>query len=165
LEPAHITVEAWVKRSGSPGSWRYIVGKYLLGAWGSYGLYSGDGGGLSFYIGSSSYFVLSPVVSPSDIWDGQWHHVVGTYDGSKVRLYLDGAEVGAGTPTTISIYYTEGDLSIGRYGTSWYYSGLIDEVVIYDRALSPEEIKQRYSSITCMVYHIYVPIVVKNYAP
>jgi hypothetical protein len=164
LEPAHITVEACVKRSDSPGSYRYIVGKYLAGGWGSYGLYSGAAGGLSFYIGDSSYFVLSPGVSSSEIWDGRCHHVAGTYDGSKVRLYLDGVEVGTGTPTTISIYYTEGDLSIGRYGTAWYYSGLIDEVAIYNRALSAEEIEKRYSS-TCGAHHIYVPIVVKNYAP
>ena len=71
-----------------------------------------------------------------------WHHVAGTYDGANVRLYIDGVEQGTGTATNISIAYglpTSNDLTIGRYNGSCIlsYAGLLDEIEIFNRALSP----------------------------
>src|SRR5207248_1761853 len=105
-EQARITVDGWVKANGSPGTFRYIVAKGdRVGAGSSYALYTGTTGGLSFYIYNTvSDFIQSPVASPA-IWDGNWHHVAGSYDGTAVRLYVDGAQVGAGTPTTVAITY------------------------------------------------------------
>jgi Concanavalin A-like lectin/glucanases superfamily len=37
------------------------------------------------------------------VWDGKWHHAAGTYDGSTVRLFIDGVEVGRGTPANTPI--------------------------------------------------------------
>ena len=149
LEPSEITVEAWVKRLGSPGSCRYIVSKYLPdhhGGYSSYGLYSGGGGGIRFYIGysgSTSGVILSPAVAPTIIWDGEWHHVAGTFDGSEVKLYFDKVLVG-GASTIQDIYYYEGtsDLFIGSYynGPWLAFSGIIDEVRIWKVALSQDQL-------------------------
>jgi Concanavalin A-like lectin/glucanases superfamily len=148
LEPSAITVEAWVKRSGSPGLWRYVVSKGATGCVAaSYGLYSGFTGGLSFYVaaGSGFSFTLSPEAGTS-VWDGQWHHAAGTFDGSTVRLYVDGVEVGSGTPATAPIGYglwTSNDLLIGSYGgcAGLDFDGAVDEPKIWSRALSAAEIK------------------------
>jgi len=151
LEPETVTVDAWVRAPVSPGSARYIVAKGAQGCTAaSYALYT-SGGGLRFYVysGIGSGFVLSPYYASSGIWDGQWHHVAGTYDGTAVRLYVDGAQVGSGTSTSISIGYglaTDNDLIIGQYtGTcSLPFNGDIDEVEIFNRALSLEEIQGIY---------------------
>ncbi len=80
--------------------------------------------------------------------DGDWHHIVGIYDVDKAYLYVDGEldkEVDAdGNP----IGYTEDPLLIGAkfentYRNSW--NGLIDDVRIYDYALSPEQIDSLYT--------------------
>jgi hypothetical protein len=145
LEPAVITAEAWVRRSGSPGAYSYILSKYATiwdGSRSSYAFYSGGSGGLYFYIGSASpAYVLSPNAG-AGVWDGGWHHITGTYDGAAVRLYVDGAEVGAGTPTGAVIGYPGGDLFIGSYrATAGYrFSGDIDEVRIHDVALTADEV-------------------------
>jgi hypothetical protein len=148
LEPSAVTVEAWVKRSGSPGQWRYIVAKGATGCVaGSYGLYSGIGGGLAFYVSSDSGFSFT--VSPdagTGVWDGQWHHAAGTYDGSTIKLYVDGVEIGTGTPGTAPIAYglwTTNDLIIGSYGgcTGLDFPGAVDEPKIWNRALSAAEIR------------------------
>jgi hypothetical protein len=71
----------------------------------------------------------------------EWHHVTGTYDGADVKIYLDGA-LDASAPTTVPIGISTTNLFIGLNpesdGTFW--DGLIDEVMIYQRALSEEEV-------------------------
>ena len=147
LEPSEeITVEAWVKRLGTPGSCKYVVSKYLPdhhGGYSSYGLYSGGSGGIRFYIGYTSGVILSPAVAQATIWDGEWHHVAGTFDGSEVKLYFDKVPVG-GASTIQDIYYYDGisDLFIGSYynGPWLAFSGRIDEVRIWNCALSQGEL-------------------------
>jgi len=142
LEPSEITVEAWVKKQGSPGGAKYIVSKYLpnkYGSYSSYGLYTGGSGGIQFYIGYTSWVIFSPAVSPSTIWDGNWHHVAGTFDGSEVKLYIDRVQVDGATSTIQDIYYFgTGNLYIGAYTDSSYlaFSGTIDEVRIWKVALT-----------------------------
>jgi hypothetical protein len=106
LDTPQVTVGAIVRAGASPGTDRYIAAKGAIQCLnGSYGLYTGTSGGLSFYVsnGPNSY-TLSPDAG-TGIWDGRWHVVVGTYDGSTIRLYVDGRQVGTGTPSTITIQY------------------------------------------------------------
>jgi hypothetical protein len=150
LEPAQITVQAWVKRPGSPGSYRYIVDKgYTSCNGGSYGLYSGTSGGLVFYVSANN--ALSFKTSPdagTGVWDGNWHLVTGTFDGSTLRLYIDGVQIGSGTPWTTPIGYAlqNNNLFFGAYGgcQGFDYPGVIDETEIWNRALSATEIQAQF---------------------
>lgn len=78
--------------------------------------------------------------------DMNWHHYVGVYNGSSVKTYLDGVLVGI-APLTGNLNQ-EGESRIGRYSEgkdSFYrWKGLIDEVRIYSRPLSPEEIQSLF---------------------
>jgi hypothetical protein len=153
LDPASVTVSAWVK-STSPGNYKYIVAKGANGCLAaSFALYTGANGGLQFYVspGQGTSATLSPEAGPT-VWNGEWHNVVGTYDGSSVRLYVDGQQVGAGTPDTVPIGYGlpgSNDLTIGDYtGCPSFnadFSGGIDEVKLFDRALAPWEIGLGYN--------------------
>jgi Concanavalin A-like lectin/glucanases superfamily len=145
LAPASVTVEAWVRRLGSPGQWRYVISNGGQQCdFSSFGLYSGAGGGLSFYVSGGGGYVTSPEAAPDGLWDGGWHYAVGTYDGQNVRLYLDGAEVGHGTATGLAIRYGLGSPSafIGAYrgGCNLPFTGDVDEAAIRGRALSAAEI-------------------------
>jgi hypothetical protein len=82
----------------------------------SYALYTGGSGGLFFYVSNGTSDVLSPDAGAA-IWNGAFHHVVGTFDGSTVRLFVDGIQVGKGTTTNVSISYTgsQSDLLIGTF--------------------------------------------------
>lgn len=142
LEPAHVTVDAWVRRSGSPGTWRYVLSKGSVGCDRSaYGLYSGWAGGMSFYVSSASHYTLSPEAPASLVWDGAWHHVVGAYDGARVRLWVDGAQVGDGTATTLAIAYGVGSKGVylGTYrGTCELgFKGDVDDVQILGDGAQP----------------------------
>jgi hypothetical protein len=148
LEPASaVSVSAWVNHAGSPGRYRYILAKGATGCVAaSYALYSGPRGGLDFYVSDNrgTSFVLSPDAG-TQVWDGNRHLVVGTFDGSVLRLFVDGNEVGSGTPHTRPIGYNltdSNDLFIGDYPgcTVHAFIGVIDEVMVWSRALSRAEV-------------------------
>lgn len=146
LQPQKITVSAWVRADASPGSFRYVVAKGAAGRClaSSYGLYTADNGGLAFYVydgsGDTGGFRISPKADAPAVWDGRWHHVAGTDDGQTVRLFVDGGQVGAGTPATAPIAYDldSADGLLGGYvdgSCSLYLVGDIDGVSVWNRAL------------------------------
>jgi hypothetical protein len=152
LRPQRLTVQAFVRRQGTPGRWRYVVSMGGLACdRSSYGLYSGADGGISFYVSDATRYVLSPAVAQADVWDGAWHLVTGTYDGARVGLYLDGVRVGTGTPTTLRVSYSlpAQDLLIGSYhaGCDLPFTGDIDEVRVWGAALTPVQIRTEDTAV------------------
>jgi hypothetical protein len=147
LEPSNITVSTWLDAT-NPGSFRYVLAKGANGCIAaSYALYTGPNGGLEFYVAGSqgASYGVSPEAG-TGIWNGQWHNVVGTYDGSTVRLYLDGQQVGSGTAYGTPIGYpavSSNDLLIGNFPgcAELGFRGRVDEVKLFDRAMSTTEIK------------------------
>ena len=92
-------------------------------------------------------FITQPMVSESVITDGKWRHVGFVWDGSYRSLYVDGLEVARDTsPITLApLKSANGGLFIGTSKTpdaGTLFSGLIDEIRIYNVALSPEEIEE-----------------------
>jgi len=99
---------------------------------------------------------LRAASSSSNICDGAWHHVVGIYDGYRTIYYVDGKNVytkdwgsflAIGTTSSNSLY-------ISSTGTN-RFNGVIDEVSIWNRALSSEEITASYDANTNGLSHIF----------
>ena len=63
----------------------------------AYGLYTGLAGGMAFYVSSQAQYTIFARSPIAIVWDGAWHHVIGSYDGGVVRMWIDGSPVGAGT--------------------------------------------------------------------
>jgi len=78
--------------------------------------------------------------------NGTWHHIVGKAEGSSGSLYVDGVSCASGTLAPIGNGPTS--INIGRFdsGDHWYFNGRIDEVRIYNRALSDPEISELFKS-------------------
>ena len=79
-----------------------------------------------------------------------WHHIAFTHDGTKLRLYLDAAEIGSTNVNITPLNDNEGEpLSIGHIKSgsahNRHFDGIIDDVRIYDQALSGGEIEEIYS--------------------
>ncbi len=152
LEPAQISVEAWVRMSADPGSFSYLLRKGVNAcSHPGYSFLNFGSGDLRFLVAAqTTTTVSSPSVGTTAIYDGQWHHFVGTYDEQHVRLYVDGVEIGAGTPHTEPIRYnlpTDNDLYFGAYeepgGCRLSYKGDLDDVAIWNRAITPAEVAVR----------------------
>jgi len=84
------------------------------------------------------------IISQEKITPGQWHHVGLVWDGLIKSIYLDGVEVAQTLVTDEPLEYFSYDTGL-HIGASWsvqtnFFSGLIDDVRLYNAALSPEEI-------------------------
>ena len=76
-----------------------------------------------------------------------WSHVVGTYDGETLQLYVNGVNVKENATPSGPLDTRTNDLTIGKARLNNYgLDGRVDEVAIYDRALTPEEIQQHYQN-------------------
>jgi len=135
-----ITIEAWMKL-GSTGTFQALVDKQWDNG---YSILIGDNRNILCYYsggGGPNYYSLSAGAGSFE-W-GEWNHIVYTFTTSKARVYVNGVEKNSKVP--------EGNIALNSYslqiGKSYYVypaKGFIDEVRIYNRALSAEEIKRHY---------------------
>ena len=138
-----ITLEAWVYWNGS-------TAKGLLGRWKgagslkSYLLFANTTTAAQFLIsnnGSANY-----AISTSTSISIGWNHIVGTADGSKVKIYLNGAFENEAA-AAVSIYTTNLPVEIGRLSDGGnVFDDQIAQPRIYNRALTAAEVLQNYNS-------------------
>jgi hypothetical protein len=142
LATQNVTVSAWVRATGTPGRYKYIVGKGAKDCYSSsYALETDYNGGLRFYITDTTGALrYSGLVGPDTIWNGKWHHVAGTFDGGTAKLFVDGKYITDPAATSAPIDYnqaTTNDTGLGGFlGTcDLFYTGDIDDVAIFSQAL------------------------------
>jgi hypothetical protein len=135
-----MTLEAWVNPATLSG-WRTVVMKENPGGL-AYVLYGHDS------VPKPATYVRIVGRSTSDGTGGSaalplnaWTHLAATYDGATVRLYVNGTAVGS-APVSGSVVTSSLPLRIGGNAV-WgeFFHGLIDEVRIYNRALTAAEIQ------------------------
>lgn len=107
------------------------------------------------------------ITSSTNLNDGIWHHIVGTYNGSKMSLYVDGNLKSTSTNYSGVLPLNDDSVWIGRHwnasSTGNFFNGSIDEVRIYSRALSPEEINASYNANLYNYYHNFTNLSDKTY--
>jgi hypothetical protein len=85
-------------------------------------------------------------ISQTPVFDGQFHHIVGVYDNGRISLFIDG-KIENSTRAWINLP-DKIPFALGQHVNMsvahTFYNGLLDEVMLFDRALSEEEIKQLY---------------------
>jgi len=81
----------------------------------------------------------------SDLRNGQWHHVVGVRAGSQFLLYVDGERAGGAVSSSFSGVGDSANLLVGTSpAKTSFYQGYIDEIAIFNRAISEKEIGQNF---------------------
>jgi hypothetical protein len=163
LKPVHMSVEAWVRfdsldtpivsQFGAPGT-EYIVFKKNTRIFNfeAYALRKQRESGierLAFSIGDVTGFATTAVArSASTITVGPFYHIVGTYDGSQVRLYVNGVLEGQAAVSAVVDYDTR-PVFIGTSGETVFdgkLNGIVDEASIYNRALDASEVAMLYGA-------------------
>jgi uncharacterized repeat protein (TIGR02543 family) len=138
---SEVTITAWIKTT-FPGSWHTVLSDHGPG---------NDNGKILRFNGSEIQFLLgvdgSTTVrytfdlSASNIWQ----HVAATFDGSVMKLYINGQLVNS-QANSRTIAQNPNHLLIGKSGFGEYFVGAIDEVAIYNRALTITEIISMYEA-------------------
>ena len=131
-----MTLEAWVKPSSLTG-WRNVMLKEMPGYL-TYAMYASNGSAPAGYIYNSA---LREAKGTAAISTTAWTHIATTFNGSKLLFYVNGALVRT-TNTNGAILTSAGRLTIGGnyVWSDEFYAGLIDDVRVYNRALSAAEI-------------------------
>lgn len=147
---AAYTLSAWVYPQ-SVGDYRRIVAKESMsGGREGYSLYLHDGSDSQPTLGvacerwENNTFLNSARNTSGPLADDTWHHLTCTYDGSDIKLYLNGILISTNS-TAADIIDNDGLLTIGGDETGSELSGYIDDVRIYDRALSDSEVEELYN--------------------
>jgi len=121
-----VTITAWVYRTNA--SWPvHIVGKRV-----------GCGGDHNFYQLAIGNAALPPASVPLNVWS----FVATTTEGTVTKDYVDGVEVAS---YTLAMGANNADLKIGTSSTCQHFPGPVDDVLIYNRALTPAEIIAIYN--------------------
>lgn len=151
-----ITISAWINTT-TTGSGT------ILGKWDntnselSYRLMINRAGNTNkvTFAGSNNGVNETDADGTSDINDGSWHHVLGTYDGSQLKIYVDGKEEKS-TPLSTGLFSAPSEnvyIGAAREGSlTNYFNGSIDEVKIYNFALTPDQVKAEYNQGKATVF-------------
>ena len=152
------TIAGWIQTSQASGSQTLFgVADHAEGfSFSTLGVYNGR---LFFDVAEGGYLFNS--YTDASVADGSWHHVAVTVDGSGNSLYIDGAKVAAA-----NINYGPGDSASSTYflddvddvdvvhigvtgesgGYAYDFNGLIDDVRVYNRALSAADIAELHAN-------------------
>jgi prepilin-type N-terminal cleavage/methylation domain-containing protein len=147
LKPTQeITVETWAYLSSYGGGHRWIV----ITGW----------EGAPYFFGKNRFDRIVFVINEKiDMWDSDtapkaslgWHHLAGTYDRNKIKVYIDGDLkwiYNFSEPintNTSPVFIGGGDSNGDNIADIEFWTGRIDEVRIYKRALSAREIQKLYA--------------------
>jgi Concanavalin A-like lectin/glucanases superfamily/Lamin Tail Domain/CotH kinase protein len=144
------TLEAWVNGPATQEAGACIITKGFGGGGEQYSL-DVQGNGFRFYVRDAN--TTSTGITASSGPDGTWQHVVATYDqlNGIMRLYVNGVLAVSGTPRATLLNTTD-PVSIGSRkansssGYTLNFDGRIDEVAIYNRALSSAEVLTHFNA-------------------
>jgi len=139
-----ITLEAWVKTSET-GTQKTIIVKDLSGYGPGYLLRIQTNNKPNFFIGDGANPRDVSTISKT-VTDGIWHYIVGVWEGDLIKIYLDGYLDNVANASGVGDIRSNTDVLIGRRISNYYFHGLIDEVRIYNRALSASEIREHFEN-------------------
>jgi hypothetical protein len=114
-----------------------------------------DNSGANYSVGATEYSdgtgtntttAATYSIPAVDLTGSSWVHLVGTYDGTQWNLYRNGVLVANQPSATGAVTVPNGDWAVGATGMGWAdnFGGNIDEVAIYDKALSASQVAAHY---------------------
>ena len=153
VAPTTFSVEAWFKTSSTSGGKIVGWGNATNASSTSYDrhIYINGSGQLTFGVYAGA---IKSLTSGTGYNDGQWHHVVGAVDQTAgMTFYVDGRRIGAlngaiSAEQTTGYWHIGGD-AIGTWPnapSNRYLNGTIDEVAVYQTALTPAQVAAHYTA-------------------
>jgi hypothetical protein len=131
-----LSIQAWMRPEKVQGGDAQILSKYC-----SYGLAMPRNETFKFYFWHMDHIISYRLPAQ------RWYHLCGVFDGRQRIFYLDGAEIAA--VTSAPPPFSDGDIQIGALRgeispNAAFFHGVIDDVRLYDRALSADEVRRLF---------------------
>ena len=103
----------------------------------------------TYHDGDGTYNTLLETKANAHITNGVYHHIVGSWDGSTKRIYVDGI-LRASASKSGNLVTTSPGAAVGRFGgttTGYYFGGKIARVNVYNKGLSAAEVLQNFQAL------------------
>ena len=134
-----VTVSAWIRVESFTKPWQAFVTKGDR-AWRLHR--ANETKGVGFACSDLSRQEVGDLLGKADVADSQWHHVAGVLDGDKALIFVDGVkDTSAASSPKISVNDYPVLIGANAQRAGRLFHGLIDDVRIYDRALSADELR------------------------
>ncbi len=150
LQPStQLTLSFWINQYGAQPDWvrPILYGQDSVNPWGAYGFYidpSSDNN-LNFVLGSTNNNYGLGVAT---LATSTWQYIVGTFDGTTMKLYLDGNQISTRNDSfSIGDYDGTTGLSMGSSWSNWAdWTGYLDEIRVASTTRSADWIKTEYNN-------------------
>lgn len=146
---AEMTVASWMNARVGTLLWGSVVKHWTDGGGGTIHFgFDTVSGKISTFIGQSNGTLVGPVIDPNVLSLKTWHRIVSVADGSNLRLYIDGQEVGAALSYDGTLRTNGGNkqIAIGsKFGTTHRLDGTIGDTIILRRGWSPAEVRDDFA--------------------
>ena len=148
------TFSCWFNKNNSAANY-HLIGDFdssASNASGRFRVQLTAVGNVSVGIGNGAnmdFIVFTPTVSLDNIW----RHIAVTVDGTSVKLYIDGNQVGTASTSLYSLASGANDFAIGAYNTAsgkQNFNGTIDQVRIFNSALNATQVESLYNEVYCV---------------
>ena len=139
----NFSISVWTKLTSSTET---DTGIFSKGLWGApratgFGLLTESGGKIRFEAGKFEY-VLSPSIN-----DGKWHNIIGVKQGKELLMYVDGVQTTTKTLANSNDITNVQSVTFGQRGKgAGVFNGYVDEIKIYNQALSEEIVQTIYEN-------------------
>ncbi len=146
------TVSAWAKKTANTTNWNgnVVINKWRTGS---------SPGTNEWYLSIASgaqgtsppAFIIESGTTrykadaQTQVVLGQWYHLVGKREGDSIKIYVNGIEEGRKYIGNVSVNNVGRDVLIGKIFSGYYAKSIIDDISIYNRSLSEQEIQALYS--------------------
>ena len=153
-----LTLGVWIKTNSTSNQYIITQGRHPQTINGEYIFMMLSDGTLNFWDYNGNYGFSESNTSIGTINDGIWHYITFVKNGTSGEYYIDGV-----LDTTVSAVadrtYIQDDFTIGvdYRGSSEYFNGIMDEIGVWDRALSSSEITELYNSGAGLSYPFTTP--------
>ena len=136
LAPQSFTVAAYIRTPSMSGPSQWVAGHGN-----NYGLVVSENGDIRVYYYNGSNRPEITIDVP-DLRDGEWHHIAGSFNAStnQIQAFVDGVLVGSGSGSGDIVYAANTNFHIGSMNGEQHFRGELDELKIFDHALTEAEV-------------------------
>lgn len=143
LGTSNFSIEAWVNLDVADTTFRRIVGHEDASNGWALGVRSGTG---FFFFRIAGGVGETLAFNPGAGLTGLTYHIVGTYDGTNLRIYINGVLQNTSGTVTTSMAATANTVRFGPFTGSSFADGRFDEIAVYSTALSGTRILAHYNA-------------------
>lgn len=141
-----LSIEAWVKFDGDSDDFIFEKGDVNT----QYSLFSHSSDIVfrTYHVGDGGYHTQGPSKLSVGIVNGQWVHIVGSWDGATKRIYINSTLKNSIAKTGALVTTSKG-ASVGRFGgdtTGYYFNGSIAKVAVYNIGLTEQQVQQNFAA-------------------